>query len=209
MGLTRWQILKGVQPPPPPKIEMAELFPGMLERYRGHPSQRDRGGLVYTDPKAMFLATKVHYHPKLKKYLRCKSEANQEICCARIGLPIWRIGASLIKYDTDKMGNLMAPLRYQVMPWVFGENSYTKLKILNDRFSLATNDIFITCHSIEFQHITLEACTESIWLQNKIIKANVLGQARPVQEFLKKALAVDMPLPELRTLLENDTIPNS
>lgn len=207
MGLTRFQILKGVKPPSP-VLPPDQPAPGFLERYRAKRDLRDRGGLVATDPKTLFTACKIHFHPKTKKYFLCKSEGNQEICCAKLGHSRWRIGAPLVKYRTDKMGNPRHPFNFDVLPWIFGEHVYYELKKMNEEFPLISHDLKIGCTNEEYQRLDLMPCNESIWQLKEEIKSEVLRAAIPVREFIKNNLAIDMSLLDLEGSL-NDKVSDS
>lgn len=203
--MDRWQILKGIQPPPP--VLPPEPSFRVMERYRARHDRRDRGGLVSTDPKSIFIACRCHFHQGLKMYVLCKSEANQEICCAKLGRSRWRIGVPLVRYKTDKMGNVYNPLNYDVLPWIFGEHTYVDLKRINEGFPLISHDIVIGCTNEDYQKLDLMPSNESLWQLNEEMKGNVLKDSLSVREFIKKGLAADKDVLELEGILR-DTVSN-
>jgi hypothetical protein len=105
------------------------------------------------------------------------------------------------------MGNVLQPFNYEVLPWIFGEHTYTDLKKLNEEFPLIHHDIRIGCSNEDFQHLDIRPCNESLWQLKEEIKGDILRASITVNEFIKKGLAVDMGLAELEGTL-HDAVPN-
>jgi hypothetical protein len=175
-------------------FENEEIKGGMFEKYKGKKNQTDRIAIVYTDPKAMFAGQKIHYKDR---YFLCKKGK----CCEVLGPAKWRVGAVIIKYATDKMGTPKKPFSWELFPWIFGEQTYAKLKGVNSEFSLATHDMKITCDNDEYQHLNPMACQESLWTIKEDIKAQVLEAAKPYWESVKRSIASDLSVEEINELL--------
>jgi hypothetical protein len=204
--MDRFQILKGLQPPKPVLPPEPEFKP--LEFYRARQGEIHRVGLVFTDPKTMFLGSKVHYHSQSRKYFMCKTVSNRgEICCEKLGPSGWRMGSVLVKYSTNELGTPTKPFNYQVMPWIFGEVTFRDLKTLNDEFPLVEHDIKIQCTHEDY-HLALMPCNESFWQAEEELKINIVRAYLSTREFIKKSLAADLGIPEIKALL-HDTFPNS
>jgi len=176
---------------------------GIYDKYKGKKGEVHRGAVVYTDPKAMFAGAKIHYFAPGKRYFRCK----QGLCCEKLGAPKYRIGAVLIKYGTDKLGNIKTnPFGYELYPWMFSEVAYIKLKTINNEFPLASHDIKIACTNEEYQHLDITPCNEVIWQSKEELKKKVLDEAKPLWDYIKKGLASDLNVEEIKDLLSTNTM---
>jgi len=166
---------------------------GMYDKYKGKKGEIHRGAIVYTEPKAMFAGSKIHYKDR---YFLCK----KGICCEKCGPAKWRVGAVLIKYGTDKLGNVKKSFSYELFPWIFGEQTYVKLKNVNSEFPLATHDIKISCTNEDYQTLDINPCQESIWTSDKL-KKTVINEAKSIWESIKKSIASDLSAEEINDLL--------
>lgn len=175
-------------------FENEDIRGGVFEKYKGKKGETHRIGIVYTDPKAMFAGAKIHFK---ERYFICKKGK----CCEICGPAKWRVGAIVVKYATDKAGNIKKPFSFDIYPWVFGEQTYAKLKSTNSEFSLANHDIKITCDNDDYQHINPTACQESIWTSKEELKTMVLEQAKPYWDSLKRTIASDLSVEEINDLL--------
>jgi len=175
-------------------FENEEIKGGLMEKYKGKKGQVDRCGIVYTDPKAMFAGAKVHFKGR---YFQCVKGK----CCEICGPARWRVGAVLIKYNTDRQGTPKKPFGFELFPWVFGESAYVKLKNVNSEFPLASHDIKIACDNEEYQHLNVTPCSESIWTSKDELKGMVLEQAKPIWDYVKKSIASNLSVEEINDLL--------
>lgn len=172
-----------------------EIRGGMYDRYKGTKGTTDRLAIVYQDPKAMFAGTKCHFKDR---YFVCK----KGICCEKLGPPKWRVGAVIVKYRTDRQGNLKQSFEYEVMPWMFGEQTYVKLKNVNSEFPLASHDVKVSCTNEDYQHLDITPCDKIIWTAKDELKAEILEAAKPIWDYIKKSLATDMSVEEIKELLD-------
>lgn len=175
-------------------FENEEIKGGIYDKYKGKKGEVHRIGIVYTDPKAMFAGAKIHFNTR---FFLCK----KGICCEKLGPPKWRVGAVLCKYSTDRSGNLRTPFSYELLPWMFSEQTYMKLKNVNAEFPLATHDIKISCTNDEYQHLDITPCNEIIWTTKDALKKQVLEEAKPIWEYVKRGLASDLSVEEIKELL--------
>jgi hypothetical protein len=167
---------------------------GAPEKYKGKKGEIHRNGIIYTDPKAMFAGSRIHFK---ERFFLCKKGK----CCEVLGPSKWRVGAVIIKYNTDKLGNLKKPFGYELLPWIFSEQTFLKLKATNNEFKLATHDIKVSCTNDEFQHLDINPCKESIWSSKDVIKEKVLEEAKPIWDFIKKSIASNLSTEEINDLL--------
>lgn len=167
---------------------------GLYEKFKGKKNQVDRAGIVYTDPKSMFAGSKVHFK---ERFFLCKKGE----CCDKLGPAKWRVGAVIIKYGTDRQGTVKSPFTYELLPWLFSEQTYIKLKNTNSEFPLATHDIKISCTNEEYQHLDITPCSESIWTAKEELKKKILEEAKPLWDFVKRSIANDLSVEEIRDLL--------
>lgn len=175
-------------------FENEDIKGNVFEKYKGKKNQTDRVAIIYTDPKAMFAGSKIHFKDR---FFLCKKGK----CCEVLGPAKWRVGAVLIKYGTDRLGAPKKPLTYELLPWVFSEATYTKLKNINAEFPLATHDVKISCTNEEYQHLDVIACSESIWTAQEAFKKSILDQAKPIWDNVKRSIASDLTVEEINDLL--------
>lgn len=171
-----------------------EIKGGLYEKYKGKKNQVDRGAILYTDPKAMFAGSKVHFK---ERFFLCKKGK----CCEVLGPAKWRVDSVFVKYGTDRQGSIKKPFSFEVLPWIFSESTYVKLKNVNAEFPLATHDIKINCTNEDYQHLDITPCSESIWTAKDELKTMVLDQAKPIWDFIKKSIAGDLSVEEINDLL--------
>jgi len=175
-------------------LDNDEIRGNQFTKYAGKKGEVHRCGIVYTDPKAMFVGTKVHY---FQRYFICK----KGLCCDKVGLAKYRIGAVLVKYATDNLGNPKKPFGYEILPWMFGEQTYTKLKTADSEFPLASHDIKISCTNEDYQNLDINSCRESIWQAKAELKESILAEAKHCWEWVKKGLASDLSVEEIKDLI--------
>ena len=179
-------------------FENEEIKGGIFEKYKGKKGQVDRCAIVFTDPKAMFVGAKIHFK---ERFFYCK----KGLCCEKLGAPKFRIGSVIIKYGTDKLGNPKAPFSYEVYPWIFSDTAFIKLKTINNEFPLATHDIKISCDNDEYQHLNITPCSEILWQAKEELKKKVLDEAKPIWDYIKRGIASDLSVEEIRDLLSGNT----
>jgi energy-coupling factor transporter ATP-binding protein EcfA2 len=66
--MNRFQILRGLIPPTP-VLTAEPLVIGPAEFYKAKVGYSDRVGLVFTDPKKMFVGARVHYYKKIMLFV--------------------------------------------------------------------------------------------------------------------------------------------
>lgn len=175
-------------------FEKDDIKGGLYDKYKGKKGEIHRLGIVYTDPKSIFAGTKIHFKDR---FFLCK----KSICCEKLGPSKYRIGAVVIKYATDRQGNIKQPFSYELLPWQFSETTWNKLRNTNSEFPLASHDIKVSCTNDEYQHLDINACRESIWTTKEEVKNKILEEAKPVWEFVKKTLGSDLSIEEIKDLL--------
>jgi len=171
-----------------------EIKGGLYDKYKAKKGEVHRCGIIYTDPKALFAGSKVHF--KERFFLCVKGK-----CCEVCGPAKWRVGAVIIKYGTDKQGNLKKPFTYELFPWIFSEVSYIKLKNINTEFPLTTHDIKIATQNEEYQHLDVTPCNESVWTLKEDLKQAVVDAAKPIWDYVKKSIAQNLSVEEINDLL--------
>lgn len=175
-------------------FENEDIKGGMYEKYKGKKGEVHRMAIVYTNPKAMFVGSKIHFKDR---FFLCKKGK----CCEILGPSKWRVGAVICKYATDRQGNPKKPFSYETLPWIFSEQTWLKLKNVNSEFPLATHDIKVSCTNEEYQHLDVTPCNESIWTAKEEIQKTILEQSKPVWDHIKKSLAADLSNEEINELL--------
>jgi hypothetical protein len=161
----------------------------------------DRIGLIYTSPQTIFSGVMIHYEPNSKRNFICR----KSICCDKFGEPTNRMGCAVIKYGTDRLGNVKTPFEYEILPWIFSASKYAKLKLAGSEFSLLDHDIKVACGTgatdEQMQKLDFTTCKESIWMKKEEFKKQVLEEAKPVWSWIKKNLAQNLSIEEIKDLI--------
>lgn len=168
------------------------------ENFKGKKGILNRIGLVFVNSSTPFSGVKMHYK---ERYFQCKGS----ICCEKLGAPRYRIGAVVIVYATDNLGNVKKEFGYEIKPWMFGDQTYSKLKNANSEFPLMSHDIKVNCTNQDYQNLDFTPCKESIWQSKDDFKKKVLAEAKPTWEYLKKNLASNLSIEEIKDLLGEST----
>jgi hypothetical protein len=98
--------------------------------------------------------------------------------------PGQQIGTIVCVYATDKDGELykdedtgkFLPLKYEVLPWVFGRDKYDRLRKLNKKFALRSYDIEASCTDTQYQKMDFNPHTEGLWARKDERKAKILKE---------------------------------
>ena len=175
-------------------FENEDIKGGMYDKYKGKKGEVHRNAIIFTDPKAMFVGAKIHYKDR---FFLCK----KGVCCDKLGPAKWRVGSVIVKYNTDRQGNVKTPFSYELYPWIFSEATFIKLKTINNEFPLATHDIKVSCSNEDYQHLDITPCNESIWQAKDELKAKILEEAKPIWDYIKKGIASDLSVEEIKDLL--------
>lgn len=176
-------------------FENEEIRGGFYEKYKGKKGEIHRVAILYSDPKTMFAGSKIHYANH--RYFLCK----KGLCCDKCGPARYRVGGVIVKYGTDRNGTVKQPFSYEILPWIFGEQTFIKLRTVNSEFPLASHDIKISCENDDYQHLSFAPCNESIWIAKEDLKKKILEDAKPMWEYVKKSIASDLSVEEIKDLL--------
>lgn len=169
---------------------------GEVEDYKGEDNTTDlvsicwlqvdeeTGELKIEGASPKFKAVEFHYikgvgYVETSEYLQNK-----------LGPPKARIGTFLVKYATNRQGDLKEPLGLEVHPWKFSETKYQDLARLHKRFPLTQNDFTITCTDKQFQKLSFMPAGDAIWQKNEKIRNMVLNKVKALEAKLDLARVV-------------------
>jgi len=175
-----------------------------FKSFKGKAGTTVRAGIVFEDPKAMFKGALTHFNQR--QYICKSTDTKKEICCThpyKGNKARWRVGTVLIIYVLDDTGKKLES--WSILPWVFSDTMYQKLKTANREFPLDQHDFYLTCTNEEFQTIDVQSCKESFWRSKEPFKEKVLERARPFLSEIGSNLASDLTPTEIRELLGADT----
>jgi hypothetical protein len=126
--------------------------------YRAHTDEIDRGAFIFINPEEYFIECKQH------------------------------IGTIFCKYKTDQYGEIIPPFSYKLFLWVFGKQTYQKIRACNTEFPITQHDVKIVCWDEQYQTVNIVPCVESIWLAKKELTLDIQGQFIPMWEHLEKII---------------------
>jgi len=170
-----------------------------FKSFKGKEGQKERIGFVWEDdPKKLFSGVPVHYSDK---YFICKStDEKKAVCCTYSydgNKPRWRVGAVIAIYKME--GN--KPTGYKLMPWVFTDKMYQKLKTAGQEFPLAKHDVWLTCTNEKYQTMDINSCRESIWQAKPELRKKIAEEALVIKKEVEDNLAQDLSIEEIKELL--------
>jgi hypothetical protein len=176
-----------------------------FKSFKGKEGQKERLGFVFEDdPKKIFVGVPVHFSKAANRYFVCKSEGDSKaVCCTHVyegNKPRWRVGAVIVIYKMD--GN--KPTGYKLMPWVFTDKMYQKLKTAGQEFPLAKHDVWLSCTNEQYQTMDINSCRESIWQAKPDLRKKIVEESKSIREEVENNLAQDLPIEEVREILGID-----
>jgi hypothetical protein len=167
-----------------------------FQPYKGKKGVEERVGIVFEDIKTAVKSVKCYYnqryflHKEDPEFVRFMESKNQ---VART-----RMGCLLIIYQFDPTGVKL--VGYRLIPWVFKEKMYSSLRSVNKEFPLADHDLKLKCTNEQFQNIEVTPCKDSIWRKNEKLRDKILAEASVHFDQIKKNLASDLTLTEVKEL---------
>jgi hypothetical protein len=179
-----------------------EVKPKYKEKYKGVPGEKHRIGIIWPQEKGgPFVMGKIHYNDK---YFFCKGG----VCCEELGPAKTRLACLIIKYKTDKNGNLKqtpgaaVPFDFEVLEWVFTETKYNSLNTLHREWDLKQHDVMVTLKGTEqYQDLEFTPCKESVWQSKKEWKEAVYAESESIRPHLKRSLGSELTTDEIKELL--------
>lgn len=175
-----------------------------IELFKGRKGYTDRVGFPLLgkgkdgELVPFTLKARVHYNSETGTFLCLSSGDEQADCCKRLGSPGLRFGTILVQYLTDKNGTLKKPGGYDLKFWFFSDKKFDKLRSVNSEYSLAQKDLKISCTNQEFQHLDMMPCKEAVWQLKESLKVKIQEDAEKLKPQLKKMLARNKTLEQVR-----------
>lgn len=176
--------------------------------YKGKGGKTDLVGFVFPEKKNAFCGAKIHYK---ERYFLCKSTKEQKaVCCTTPydgNTPKWRVGAVIVVYQLgkDPESGKQKLVNWEVMPWVFGETTYNKIKEIDSEFPIEQHDLKLKCTNEGFQNIDITPTKKSIWRSNENLKEKILAEFASNMEDAKKNLGSSLNIEEIKELLGTET----
>ncbi|MBD3261269.1 MAG: hypothetical protein GF334_06225 [Candidatus Altiarchaeales archaeon] len=188
-------------------LDRDDIQPNKFQRFKMKGGQQERIGIIYADPKSIFKGTLVHYKDR---YFICKSEGQKpsdkkEICCLHSydsNTPKWRVGCIIVIYDIEKKDGKDKLKGYNLIPWIFSQTMYEKIRGLD--FPVTDYDLRVKCTNEEFQNIDITPARNSLWQSNEGLKKKILSEAEGMFNDIPRNLASDLSVTEIRELLGID-----
>lgn len=135
------------------------------------------------------------------------------------GPPKLRFGTFIVRYKTNRKGEIQAPLEYDVMPWAFGEDKFRKLGEIHKDFPLTKHDFRIMCEDDQFQKLTFFPVPKgSLWQRSEELRKDILAQVEIMSSklSLSRTMSTDdlkehygednSPVPEMSTEVNYDDL---
>lgn len=188
--------------------EREDIQSTKFKSYKGKGGQTDMIGIVFSDRKAMYCGAKVHYKDR---YFLCKStKESKAICCTasyQNNKPKWRVGAVIVIYTIgkDPATGAQKLVSYEVMPWVFSETMYNKLKEIDSEFPLDQHDLKLKCTNEDFQNIDVTPCKTSIWRKSEKLKTAIMAEFEAIMDDAKGNLGSNLNIEDIKELLGVET----
>lgn len=190
-----------------------------LPVYKGRRGVTDRLAILRPQEIA---AARVHYIKDVG-YIFCLSEyriqrtsesdpgseimTKMGVCCEKLDPARKRMAVPIIRYRTDRDGNLLQPFDYELLIWRFGDRMFTQLASVAKDFPLSSHDLRVLCEDETYQRFMASATKESICTNAKFREqygAAVDAFIASVQPRLKGMLAQSMAAAEVAEKLGSE-----
>lgn len=186
-------------------FEREDIQPSRFKKYKGKTGKSDRVGIVFAEGQQPCVGALTHFKDR---YFLCKSTKDKkEICCLHSyegNIPKSRIACVLIVYDIAEKDGKKIMRGYELLPWIFSDTMYVKLRNLSKEWPLDKHDITLTCINDEFQNIEVMALKESIWRSKADLQKKILAEAEEIRKGLSRQLGADLSIAEIREQLGID-----
>jgi len=152
-------------------------------------------GIVFDDPSVLFYGAKVHFFKSHRFF--CKSTAGRVAYCCQPNYlgrrPAFRIATIVIKYPV--IGEAQDAVK--VLPWIFGQIIYDKLRELHRSFPVDQRDVVLrrptAARATAFAQLVqyeVQAGQDSVW-QRSEMKPRILEIHSYLKRTIRSYLAVD------------------
>lgn len=186
-------------------FEREDIQPSRFKKYKGKSGRVDRVGIVFAEGQSACVGSACHFKDR---YFLCKStKEKKEICCLHSyegNLPKSRIACILVVYDIVEKDGKKSLRGYELLPWIFSDTMYSKLRNMGKEWPLDKHDITLTCTNEEFQNIEPMACKESFWRSKPELMKKIIAEASEMRKTLSRQLGADLSVTEIREQLGID-----
>lgn len=108
--------------------------------------------------------------------------ALMKACVDRFGEPRMRLGTVLLKYDTDKNGQLLPGAGYKLYAYVFSRDKFQEFKTNHLEWGLHEHDLLFTCIEPHFQKTQISVARECLYRANPALVAEIQAKARDLYD---------------------------
>lgn len=124
--------------------------------------------------------------------------------------PKMRIATIIVKWPMRSTGKLdteaISEGSFEVLPWVFDEGKYDKIKPIHGEWPLGTHDLKVHCESAQYQEMSFSPCRDSVLrkLMEKVdnpLTAKIIEQAQAIGGRIRDEIGRDMSLEAIRDKL--------
>lgn len=124
-------------------------------------------------------------------------------CVAKFGEPRRRFGTIVLKYDTDKNGQMMPQAGYKLYAYVFAKDKFGEFKTHHNEWGLHAHDLLFTCTEPNFQKTTIAVARDCFFRANPQMVAEITQQARALyDQYLNRYMGSSRPDAEIVQILQ-------
>lgn len=187
-------------------FDRSDIQSTRFKKYKGKGGKVDRVGIVFGEGQASCVGAPCHFKDR---YFLCKSTKDKkEICCLHSyekNIPATRIACVLVVYDVGEKDGKKTLRGYELIPWIFSDVMYSKLRNLASEWPLDKHDIMLTCTNEDFQTIEVNSCKESFWRSKPELMKKILAESADIRKGLSRQLGADLSVTEIREQLGIDS----
>lgn len=108
--------------------------------------------------------------------------ALMKACFDKLGEPRMRLATILLKYDTDKNGQLIPGAGYKLYAYVFSRDKFQEFKTNHQEWGLHQHDLLFTCTEPHFQKTQIAIARECLYRGNPALVAEIQAKARELYD---------------------------
>lgn len=124
-----------------------------------------------------------YYKPAEMSFVAPRNKDTLSKVVDKIGEPSPKFGAVILRYTTDKAGNVYPNWGLDLFAFIFATDKFPTLKSLHKEWGLSEHDIILTCSDHQYQKMSITLARECLWktLPQETINA-IIAKAQELQD---------------------------
>jgi hypothetical protein len=114
-------------------------------------------------------------------------------CIAKLGEPKLKFGTIVVKYTTDRLGNVLGnPPGITYYAWLFAQDKFKPMKALHKEWNLFGRDLIVTCEDAQYQKFVIAPAQDCVWMhlpnKDEILQTGTLLYENQIGKFFNREI---------------------